>query len=91
MTGILLDENLPRSLSLPTSFPIEHVEILGESPTDSDIWVHAEENDLVIITKDADFSLLSVSSEPTQSCPFASRQYASARPEGNNGKFLASG
>jgi predicted nuclease of predicted toxin-antitoxin system len=55
--GILLDENLPESLSLPTILPISHVSELGPSPTDSEIWAHAAATSKVIVTKDADFSL----------------------------------
>ena len=29
---------------------------LGTRPTDSQIWAHAQANDLAIVTKDADFS-----------------------------------
>ena len=56
VNGILLDENLPASLTLPTSLPVQHASILGASPSDSDIWDFAKIHDLVVITKDADFS-----------------------------------
>lgn len=56
MTGILLDENLPANLTLPTALTVTHVSSLGSSPTDSQIWHHALSSDLVIVTKDADFS-----------------------------------
>lgn len=64
MTGILLDENLPASLDLPTSLPIEHSSVLGISPTDPMIWDHAKVKDLVIVTKDADFSFRIASEVP---------------------------
>ncbi len=32
--------------------------MLGDSPSDRDIWEYAETEDLVIVTKDADFSIL---------------------------------
>lgn len=65
MKGVILDEILPGSLTLPTSLPVRHVSDLGESPTDSEIWSFASENDLIIVTKDADFSaLLSVHEAP---------------------------
>jgi predicted nuclease of predicted toxin-antitoxin system len=56
MTGFLLDENLPRVLSLPATLPIQHALDLGPRPTDSQLWTHAQQNDLAIVTKDADFS-----------------------------------
>ncbi|QUS59234.1 DUF5615 family PIN-like protein [Synechocystis sp. PCC 7339] len=56
MKGFLFDENLPAKLQLRSSFPIIHVSVLGESLRDTEIWQYAKENDLVIITKDADFS-----------------------------------
>ena len=56
MTGFLFDENLPRVASLQTSIPVIHASELGTRPTDSQLWAHAQANDLVIVTKDADFS-----------------------------------
>ena len=56
MRGCLFDENLPRVPSLPTHLPVTHALELGSRPTDSQLWAHAEQNDLAIVTKDADFS-----------------------------------
>lgn len=56
MKGFLFDENLPAQIQFEPSFPITHVAILGKSPSDSQIWKYAEQNDLAIVTKDADFS-----------------------------------
>jgi predicted nuclease of predicted toxin-antitoxin system len=56
MTGFLFDQNPPRVPSLQTSLPIKHVSELGPRPTDSEVWAHAQRNDLAIVTKDADFS-----------------------------------
>ena len=64
MTGILIDENLPASLVLPTSLPVFHASVLGSSPTDAMIWSFAESKDLVIFTKDSDFSFRIASSSP---------------------------
>lgn len=64
MKGILIDENLPNGLVLPTDLDINHVSTLGKSPTDSDIWFHALKFDLVIVTKDADFSHRIIAANP---------------------------
>ena len=56
MRGYLFDENLPQVPSLPTSFPVTHALALGPRPTDSELWNHAHQKDLAIVTKDADFS-----------------------------------
>ncbi len=64
MTGFLLDENLPNSLRFTPAFPVKHVRDLGQSLTDKNIWTYAKEHDLVIVTKDADFSERMLISEP---------------------------
>lgn len=56
MKGFLFDENLPIQIQFVPSLPVEHVTNLGKSLSDTDIWNYAKENDLVIVTKDADFS-----------------------------------
>jgi predicted nuclease of predicted toxin-antitoxin system len=56
MRGFLFDENLPRVPSLQTRLPVTHALDLGARPTDSQIWKHAQQTDLAIVTKDADFS-----------------------------------
>ncbi len=56
MKGFLFDENLPRVPTLQTRLPVTHALDLGARPTDSQLWAHAEQNDLAIVTKDADFS-----------------------------------
>lgn len=56
MKGFLLDENLPYRLRFPLPLPVTHSTDLGDSPSDTDVWNFAKRNDLVIITKDADFS-----------------------------------
>ncbi|MFZ1695082.1 MAG: DUF5615 family PIN-like protein [Flavobacteriales bacterium] len=55
MKGLLIDENLPLPTALPTSLPIVHSRQLGQQPDDTAIWEHARQNDLLIVTKDADF------------------------------------
>lgn len=56
MNGFLFDENLPTKIQFIPSLPIIHVSILGNSPSDSQIWEYAKDKKLVIVTKDADFS-----------------------------------
>ena len=64
MRGFLFDENLPRVPSLQTRVPVTHALELGSRMTDSQLWEHAQQNDLVIVTKDADFSKRIVLIEP---------------------------
>ena len=56
MRGFLFDENLPRVPSLQASLPVTHALDLGWRPTDSQLWSHAQQHDLAIVSKDADFS-----------------------------------
>jgi predicted nuclease of predicted toxin-antitoxin system len=65
LKGFLLDENLPYRLTFTPSQPFLHSTDLGACPSDDSVWKHAAINQLVIITKDADFSgLILVSSPP---------------------------
>jgi len=64
VNGYLLDENLPTRLRFVPSLPVVHATSLGIQPTDSQVWEHARVNDLVIVTKDADFSHRILASEP---------------------------
>jgi predicted nuclease of predicted toxin-antitoxin system len=64
MRGFLFDENLPRVPSLQTRLSVTHAWDLGSRPTDSQLWMHAQQNDLAIVTKDADFSQRNVLSTP---------------------------
>lgn len=56
MNGFLLDENLPSKIHFTPSLPIIHVSALGKSLSDTEIWQYAKEKNLVIMTKDVDFS-----------------------------------
>ena len=56
MRGFLFDENLPRVPTLQTGLPVTHALDLGSRPTASQLWAHAQRNDLAIVTKDSDFS-----------------------------------
>ncbi len=56
MKGFLFDEHLPANIRFTPTFPVIHVSALGVSPSDTQIWQYAQQNDLAIVTKDADFS-----------------------------------
>ena len=56
MKGFLLDENLPSRLQFSPGLPVIPFSKLGEHPHDSHIWVYARRHELVIVSKDADFS-----------------------------------
>jgi predicted nuclease of predicted toxin-antitoxin system len=62
--GFLFDENLPRRITIGPSLPIQHIKILGNSPSDLQIWTYAKDQSLVIVTKDADFSNRIMSTSP---------------------------
>lgn len=65
MKGFLLDENLPYRLQFTPSLPVIHSTDIGDCPSDGLVWKHAEVNQLVIVTKDTDFSdLILISSPP---------------------------
>ena len=64
MKGFLLDENLPSKILFTPSLPVTHVRELGESLSDTEIWAYAQKNDLVIVTKDTDFSDRIILSQP---------------------------
>ena len=56
MKGFLFDENLPVRLTFEPGLPVVSSAVLGRSPTDTQVWEHARGEELVIVTKDADFS-----------------------------------
>ena len=56
MKGILLDENLPTRLRFTPSLRVVHFSKAGKNPNDTQIWEFAKQNELVIVSKDADFS-----------------------------------
>ena len=64
MKGFIFDENIPRRIKLAPSSQISHVTDLGESLLDSDIWEHARQHCLVIVTKDTDFANRSMVTSP---------------------------
>jgi predicted nuclease of predicted toxin-antitoxin system len=56
MKGWLFDENLPVQLRFSPKLPIVPASKVGRNPSDSQIWEFARNHDLVIVSKDADFS-----------------------------------
>jgi predicted nuclease of predicted toxin-antitoxin system len=54
--GFLFDENIPIHIEFSPVLPVEHVTDFKLSSTDTEIWEYAKRKDLVIVTKDADFS-----------------------------------
>ena len=64
MTRYLIDANLPYRFSLWHGDANLHVFDLGDDLQDSAIWNYARENNLTIVTKDADFSDRIMLTEP---------------------------
>ena len=56
MVKFLIDANLPYRFGLWRGENCQHVFDLNDAWTDAEIWRYATEHDLVIVTKDADFS-----------------------------------
>ena len=54
--GWLFDENVPRNVTFIPVLPVSHARDLGASASDTAIWRHARNNELAIVSKDADFS-----------------------------------
>lgn len=64
MKGFLFDENLPTRLRFTPKLPIIPAVKAGKTPSDTQIWDYARKHDLVIVSKDADFSDRIVVSSP---------------------------
>jgi predicted nuclease of predicted toxin-antitoxin system len=56
MKGLLFDENLPKRVEFSPSLPVIPVSEIGSSPTDTEVWEFSRQRELVIVSKDADFS-----------------------------------
>lgn len=56
MPRFLIDVNLPYRFALWSGDDYVHMRDLGESWTDTEVWRYAQERDLVIVSKDTDFS-----------------------------------
>lgn len=64
MRKYLIDVNLPYHCSLWNNPEFIHQKDLGDEWLDSQIWNYAFDNQLTIITRDADFSIRISASEP---------------------------
>lgn len=56
MSRFLIDVNLPYKFSIWLGDEFSHMRDIGEDWTDSQIWQYARGHDMVIVSKDADFS-----------------------------------
>ena len=56
MKGYLFDGNVPSRLRFSPKLPIIPLSAVGRNPSDTKIWEYARKHDLVIVSKDADFS-----------------------------------
>ena len=64
MKGFLFDENLPARLKFSPKLPIVPASKAGRNPTDLQVWEFARKHDLVIGSKDADFSDRIITNSP---------------------------
>jgi predicted nuclease of predicted toxin-antitoxin system len=64
MKGYLFDGNVPSRLRFSPKLPIIPLSNVSRNPSDSQIWDFARRNDLVIVSKDADFSDRIITSSP---------------------------
>jgi len=56
MKGFLFDENVPARLRFSPNLPVFPASRVGRQASDSALWEFPRKHDLVIVTKDADFS-----------------------------------
>ncbi len=64
MARFLIDANLPYRFALWQGENYAHVFDIGDDLPDSAIWQYARDRDLVIVSKDADFSDRIILTEP---------------------------
>src|SRR5262245_14580076 len=64
MKGFYFDENLPSRLTFSPSLSVVSAADIGPSPSDTQVWEFARQHELVIVTKDADFSERIILSTP---------------------------
>lgn len=56
MKNFLVDANLPSKIKIWQTDEFEFVIQINDAWTDSEIWDYAKQNNLIIISKDSDFS-----------------------------------
>jgi predicted nuclease of predicted toxin-antitoxin system len=64
MKGYLFDGNVPSRLRFSPKLPIIPLSNVGRNPSDSQIWDFARKYDLVIVSKDTDFSDRIITTSP---------------------------
>jgi len=64
MIKYIIDANLPYYFSLWKGEEYQHVIDINPNMKDSEIWKYARENNLIIVTKDTDFSDLVLLNNP---------------------------
>ncbi len=64
MPRFLIDVNLPYRFALWSGDDCVHMRDIGETWTDTRIWQYARERDMVIVSKDTDFSDRAMISAP---------------------------
>ena len=64
MKGYLFDGNIPSRLRFSPKLPIIPLTSVGRNPSDTRIWEFARKENLVIVSKDADFSERIIASSP---------------------------
>jgi predicted nuclease of predicted toxin-antitoxin system len=64
MKSFFFDENLPAKLRFSPNLPVLPSSRVGRNPSDSQIWEFSRKHDLVIVSKDADFSNRIITSAP---------------------------
>lgn len=51
----VIDENLPFQIGRELALDDLHVTRIGEQITDGELWDHAKQHDMIILTRDTDF------------------------------------
>jgi len=64
MRKYLIDANLPSRFSIWSGEEYEHVVHINDELKDSEIWAYGKDNNLTIVTKDADFSDMIMMHDP---------------------------
>jgi predicted nuclease of predicted toxin-antitoxin system len=56
MKGLIFDQNFPSRIRFIPHLPLILLSDIGSNPTDTEVWDFARKRQLVIVSKDADFS-----------------------------------